>query len=1203
MTPPSICLHELVASQARRTPDAVAVIHGREQVTFRALRRRANRLAARLHTAGVRPEVTVGVCLEPSVDLVAALLAVLEAGGAYLPIAPATPPNRLAQLVADTRPRVVVASRPDELPGLDCPVLPLDDGEPTAGPVPSSAFVPRPTPDNLAYVLFTSGSTGTPKGVMVPHRGICNTLVWRQVAYPFTATDRVLLTFSFVFDASIFEIFQPLIGGASIVIPDTGLDGDAALIVDAIRRHRITVLGVVPSTLKRLVKHPDLGRCDSLRAIICGGEPLTAALVAAIHFTLDVELVNGYGPTEASMEATAATCAPGQPVTIGNPIANMRTHLLDDQLEPVEDGLVGQLYLAGAGLARGSWGAPAETAERFVPDPSEGAIGTRMYRTGDRCRRRTDGALEFVGREDRQVKLGGQRIELGEVEVALQRHPAVAESVVMLDRNRGEPALVAYLVAATASPPSRRALRRHLAGWLPRSMIPSAFVMLDEIPRTASGKVDTSGLAAIRRHPSQPATGLQRRPPLEQFIAGLWTDVLGVRPTGPEDDFFELGGTSIHAAVLARRLEKELHEYVYSVAIYDAPTIGELASYVRTNYPVAASRFEPADPAPPRRPTPTVTEDDLAGLRGAVRLPHRRPAGRPEAKNPSAAFILTPPRCGSTLLRTMLGAHPALFAPPELQLLNFDTLRERRAALGDGRDGFWLQGTVRALIELLRCDVDIALGIMDDCEANDLSVKDFYRLIQDRLGETILIDKTPTYSLHRAFLDRAEQYFDEPKYIHLVRHPAAAIASFREVKLHVFFRPFLDPHYDCDSADFAEIVWTVSQQNIVEFLAGVPAHRQHRVRFEELVATPEPVLEGVAAFLDVPFDHRMRDPYGQDPGALMTDAVHPIGRMLGDVKFAQHGAVRADVGWRSVDGGNGSSLGAPTIELSRRLGYHHHDPSSRAMVTLRAGEGAPALVFVHPAGGGISCYRPLGEELSPGQPFRALHARWDGEAAAADSVEALATGYLAELRTVQPHGPYRLGGWSFGGIVAVEMAQQLRSAGEEIALLVLISSNLCAPDAPPDALRPAEFVVALLRELGFDAAADEASRSGLGPLLARALVQATEAGTVPPTMTFGEFRREVQRRRRLYRRHVEMARRYAPSGPVGDVVLVEPDDPRGTGRGPFMEWEAIATSVTRHVVGGDHVSMLRPPHVAALARLLQEDRCTANRPGSRTATS
>jgi amino acid adenylation domain-containing protein len=1181
------CLHELVEMQVRRSPHAVAVAHRGQKLSYNSLDGRANRLADELRDVGVRPEATVAVRLEPSVDLLIALLAVLKAGGAYVPIAPATPQRRLQHIVADTRALVLLTTTAlgAQLPDLACPVLAVDAvasiGEPTAG-----GLKDRAVPDNLAYVLYTSGSTGTPKGVMIPHRGICNTLIWRQDSFPFTADDRVLLTFSFAFDASIFELFQPLIAGASVVIPDSDLGGDPERVIDAIRRHSITVLGAVPSWLAQLATRPDLPLCDSLRIVFSGGEPLTEDLVGSLRAAIDVEVVNVYGPTEASMEATSWTWTAGSPISIGRPVRNMRAYILDEDLDPVPVGIVGDLYLAGAGLARGYLGAPATTAESFVPKPFDGSTGARMYRTGDRCRWRSDRSLEYVGRDDQQIKVGGQRVELGEIEATLLQHEDVAESVVQLrEPVHGKRVLVAYVVPAGQAAPNQEELKRHLALRLPRYMIPRVFEFLESIPRTAAGKVDRVTISTLPHPGSPPGANQAPSTPLERLLTKLWSELLGVDAIGIDDDFFDLGGDSIHAAILAHRLEAELEEFVYSVAIYDAPTIRELAAYLFATYREATRRFLPSDA--PRALTPVstgVSDADITTLRQAIRTLPRGTALTSGPKNSCAVFILSPPRCGSTLLRTMLGAHPALFAPPELQLLNYHTLRERSAALASARDGFWLQGTVRALMELFRCDAETADRIMDNCERRDMSVKDFYRLLQERLGEITLVDKTPTYTLDRQVLERAEDNFDAPLYIHLVRHPSAAIGSFEEARLQVFFPPFLRADHQFSSAQLAELIWVVCNQNILEFLSGIPDRRQHLVRFEDLVRHPEDTATKLAAFLGLPFDTNMINPYQQDQRVLMTDGVRPLARMLGDVKFHQHTGIDASAAERTLGHGREAALGEVTRRVAASLGYRLRQHGNSVLVALQKRGAAPPLFCVHPASGSPSGYRALARELGSQQPLYAFGAH-ERDGSAITSVEGLASFYLQELQGVQPHGPYQLGGWSFGGLVAFEMALQLTAEGEEVALLSLFSSHLPRPRGASPPVRSREFVVDFVREHGWDAGLPVGDRSSLD-LLKFAFVKAKRAGVVAPSVGFHEFHRVMARHSRTYRHHIELARLYTPRGRLETLVLFEADDPGGNGHSPSVEWETVTSQVSRHVVPGNHFTMLHPPNVGHVVRVL-----------------
>ena len=1188
------CLHELFEAQARRTPEACAIVHQDRQLSYQELDRRANRLARYLRQFDIKPDTRVAICLEPSIELLVAIFAVLKAGGAYTPISPSTPEKRVRFLLEDTKAPILITKKRFTENGLQlpCHLILLDVHAADIECQQAEALVKEVTPDNLAYVIYTSGSTGEPKGVMVPHRGICNTLQWRQATFPFKPADRMLLTFSFTFDASIFQLFQPLLAGACLVIPEAEHGGDPARIIHAIRRHRITLLGATPSWLGLLLREPDFEQCDSVRVVFCGGESLSADIPEKINARSGIELHNMYGPTETSMEATYWTCAPATRVSIGRPIANARAYVLDKQLQPTPVGVAGELYLGGAGVARGYLNEPALTAERFQPDPFDSLAGARMYRTGDVCRWLPNGCLEYLGRRDQQVKLHGHRIELGEIEAVLQRSTAVRENVVVLREDQpGDKRLVGYVVPSGTGETSPEELRRHLGSQLPTYMIPSAFVYLDSLPLTATGKLDRRALPAPRLAPSSRSFQDQLGRPLERFLAGLWEEVLQVRGVGEHDNFFELGGNSIHVAILTHKLEETLQEFVYTVALYDAPTIDKLAQYLRLNYPRSVVRLFGRDAlggVSPNRGS-AVDQASIAALRSLIRTLPERAEGSVGLKNPSAVFILSPPRSGSTLLRVMLGGHPALFAPPELQLLIYNTLRERKAALSSERDSFWLQGTIRALMGIRNCEADEAIRIMNDFEQRDMSVKEFYRLMQDWLGNVTLVDKTPTYSLDLQTLKRAEEDFEDARYLHLLRHPSPSIASFAEAKLHVFFPPFFTGRHDFTTWQLAELVWDICHRNIRDFLRAVPTERKHAVRFEELVRNPKRTMEEVADFLKLPFHPNMINPYKQDRRAQMTDAIHPMARMLGDVKFHQHGNIRAEAAERRQGRYPEHALGEVTRELARTLGYELHNRQRAALVGLETRGRAPAFFCVHPAGGTVLCYRDLARQLGSNQPFYAFRALTPHRAASfIPSVQELASSYVRELRDLQPHGPYQLGGWSFGGLVAFEMALQLAASGQEIALLALFSSYLPHAGVARLPFRSREFVLEFLREHQLEVGPARTGALSWRELLRHAFDQAKQAGVVSPELRLLDFRRVIIQHGRVYRAHVGLGRLYVPQARVGRILLFEAEDRSMDGHGPFVDWSTVATQVSRHLVPGNHFTMLREPHVRHLAACLQE---------------
>jgi amino acid adenylation domain-containing protein len=1181
-------LHRLIERQVCRTPRAVAVEHGPARITFEQLDELGNRLANVLRFHGVARERPVVVALDPSIELLICLYGTLKAGGCYVPLAPDLPDARLVNVLTEVRPCVVLTASPR----VSCAARDTGDitvltpaaarGGPDEPIAPRRPDVGAMHPEQLAYIISTSGSTGSPKGVMVPHRGITNTLRWRQRQYPFDRRDRVLLSFSYMFDASIFEIFQPLLSGARVVIPDRPLGGDPDHTVGTIRRHGITVLGVVPSLLRPLVEHPDFERCHTLRLVFCGGETLSPALVDAFRARSGAELVNVYGPTEASLEATAWSSRSPLPLSIGTPIEGAEAYVLDEHLAQRPPGVSGELFLSGAGIARGYLSDPRLTAERFLPDPYSATSGARMYRTGDRGQWLPAGGLQFDGRVDRQVKVRGQRIELGEIEAALLSHPGVRDACVIHEDPAGDGGrLIAYVATDPAQTLTRGALRDHLAARLATGMLPNEVVLLDALPRTAAGKVDRPSLSAPspRARHGEPETGTTTGP-LEDLVRTIWCRVLGATSVGDDDDFFELGGTSVQAAILAHSLEDALGEFVYPVAVYDAPTVSQLSAYLRVHYPDAVARLTGAVDV-------TQREDggaDVAAIRrldAAVRRSESSslvPA--PAERLDPAVFVLAPPRSGSTLLRVILGGHSALFAPPELQLLNFVTLRERRDALASDRDSFWLQGSVRALMELLGCGPDRAEQLMADFVRQDMSVHNFYGFLQRLAGGRMLVDKTPTYALDAATLRRAEATFREPRYVHLVRDPRPAIASFEEAKLDVFFPPFFRHDPGLSTRQLAEAVWTLSHTNIGDFLQTVPALRQCTVRFEDLVADPDATVARITDFLGLAFEPAMTRPYEHDQRRLMTDPVRPLGRMLGDVKYHQHGRIRAHDPRR--DRRPTPRIAEPTASLATRFGYVVA-PVGRNLLTLQPLGSPPGVFCVHPAVGTATCYAALAAALGDDIPLHGL--RNDGRPVPGGpaTVEELAAAYLEQVLAAQADGPYHLIGWSFGGLVAVEMALQLRAAGRAGGAVVLFASHL-----PPITERPLpssrRFILRALQER-FAERPDASARRVRS--LEEAFTVARQVGVVAATESYDAFLTVIDELERTYRHHVTMARAYRPAARLAHLVLFEPVDTSLDDRGPFPDWTTVADRVDRLVTPGNHFSVLSVPHVDAVASRLR----------------
>ncbi|MEW5927966.1 MAG: amino acid adenylation domain-containing protein, partial [Gemmatimonadota bacterium] len=606
--PRDLCVHELFAVQAARTPDAPALAWGDERVTYAELDRRSARLADALRRRGVGPEVRVGVCMGRTPELVVSLLAVLRAGGAYVPMDPGYPAERLRHVLADSGAALLLAdSTAAERLG-DCGIEVLvnggsdrsaADGEPSLSHSRTPALPHSPSPENLAYVVYTSGSTGTPKGVLGTHRATVNRFAWMWSAYPFAADEVCCQKTSLAFVDSVWEVFGPLLAGVpSVLVPDEDARDPQALAA-ALSRHGVTRIVLVPSLLRALLDG-DLGEtCPRLRLVVSSGEALPAGLARRFADAVPgATLLNLYGSSEVAADSThhalrPADAAAGEHVPIGRPIWNTRVYVADAAaLEPVPTGAAGELYVAGDGLARGYMGNPAATAERFLPDPFSGAAGGRMYRTGDRARWTADGELEYLGRADAQVKVRGFRIELGEIEAALRSHPAVREAVAVVRENAaGDRRITASVVPEEGQAVSSAELRAHVGARLPEYMVPAAFAMLDALPLTPSGKLDRRALPA----PRWGAEGayVAPRTAAEEVLAGIWSEVLGVERVGVEENFFSLGGHSLLAMQVATRVRQALGVELPPRALFEAPTVAALSERVE------ALRSEGAPSAPP----------------------------------------------------------------------------------------------------------------------------------------------------------------------------------------------------------------------------------------------------------------------------------------------------------------------------------------------------------------------------------------------------------------------------------------------------------------------------------------------------------------------------------------------------------------------------------------------------------------------------
>ncbi|HEX2269341.1 MAG TPA: amino acid adenylation domain-containing protein, partial [Pyrinomonadaceae bacterium] len=594
--PQHTLLHELFEAQAAVRPDAIAVASEEGNLTYAELDQRANQVAGYLRSLGLPPEGRVGILLERSADLVVALLGVLKAAGACVPLDPAYPAERLKLLIEDSQANLV---------------LTRETLESVTQISATQKVSTRIDPANVAYVIYTSGSSGRPKGVMVTHGALCNHMYWMRDAFAFDEADVVLQKTPIGFDASVWEFYLPLMVGAKLVMARPAGHQDSSYLVRTIVEHGVTAIQVVPTLLRMLVHQSGFDSCKELRLLFCGGEALTNELAAQCLATLpSARLCNLYGPAETTIDATywEATSWTNTPtVPIGKPVANVRAYVLDQWLKPVPAGVAGELYLDGAGLARGYEERADLTAERFVPNPFRHERGSRMYRTGDLVRRLPGGELEFLGRLDGQLKVRGTRVELGEVEAVLCAHAdVVAAAVVGREDISGERLLAAYVVSAVQHESLARELRSYLKERLPGHMVPSVFVRLDQLPLLPSGKVDRRALPAPDRF-ERTQHGEYRSPRtlVEETLCGIWEGVLGRDLIGADDHFFELGGHSLLATQVVARVKEALGVELPLARLFQTPVLSELAQFIEQHLRPDAERAEPPlQPVSRERPLP-----------------------------------------------------------------------------------------------------------------------------------------------------------------------------------------------------------------------------------------------------------------------------------------------------------------------------------------------------------------------------------------------------------------------------------------------------------------------------------------------------------------------------------------------------------------------------------------------------------------------
>jgi len=619
-------VHQLFDAQCERTPDAKALTDGQLRLSFRELQARSNRLAHHLKKRGAEPGTRIAVVVDRSLELVVALLGILKTGAAYVPLDPSHPPDRMAFILEDAKPALVVTQQ-KLLATLPQPITAVTvDGDQSAIASESADNLSEQVqPGDPAYVIYTSGSSGRPKGVEGTHRGAINRFWWMWERYPFAAGEVCCQKTNLGFVDSIWEIFGPLLAGVPSVIlpPETVLDPEELL--QSLARHGVTRMVLVPSLLRALLDHaPDLGqRVPKLKLWSCSGEVLSGDLARRFRTACpDAKLLNIYGSSEVAADVTWHEVGEEDTtiVPIGKPISNSQVYLLDRQMNPVPVGVRGQIYVGGDGLAAGYWNRPELTAERFVANPIAPEQSARLYRTGDLGRWRADGEIEYLGRVDSEVKLRGMRIELGEIEAVLMTHALVGEAAVELAEESGQARLLAYVVPRNGQAPNARELRRHLRTKLPEPMVPARYVVLEELPLLASGKVNrralagTAGMILTEQGMTLPRTETERK------LGEIWKELLKVEEVGVDQNFFELGGHSLLVLQVIARIRRLFEVELPVRTVFEEPTLAGLAAAVekadaqglKARTPILQRRSRPETIAAPSREALLAQLDQLS---------------------------------------------------------------------------------------------------------------------------------------------------------------------------------------------------------------------------------------------------------------------------------------------------------------------------------------------------------------------------------------------------------------------------------------------------------------------------------------------------------------------------------------------------------------------------------------------------------------
>lgn len=1156
-------LHKRFAIQVEQTPNAEAVRSGSESLTYQEFDRRTNQVANWLKTHGVGPETLVGICLDRSIEMAIAVFGVLKSGGAYVPLDPDYPRERLEFMLQDSNIQHLISTPhfAQRLSNVTAAMITVTEMCATASP---ERAVPQVESAHPAYVIYTSGSTGMPKGVVITHEAIANHMAWIAARFPLGVHDRMLQKTAFSFDASVWEFYAPLLSGACLVLARPGGQRDREYLVRCLQEEQITVLQLVPSQLQMLLEGDNLESCRSLRLVFSGGEALTREAVQRLQKNIpEVDLYNLYGPTEATIDASYGECRPGDTALtapIGIPILNCRLYVLDEEYEPVPSGLAGELHIAGAGLARGYLNRMDLTAEKFIPDPFSITGGKRLYRTGDLVKQREDQQLEFIGRKDHQVKMRGYRIELGEIEAALAEQPGVQRAVVLLrEVSKGNEQLVACITGENKEEKLEIGrLRDALKTKLPGYMVPGYILQLEMLPLTANGKVDRAALptpADFRQAEqlNEDETNRKQDQSCNNLLQAIQKHNITVVPLVSDQlrMAIESGGLEVCRTVRRVYCTDEIPGRDLAQAFhYRAPwaTLCALCGPAETTGTMRCAEFDygELETASAERLVPNTCiavldrEMNLAPMGGSGEL---YIGGTGLARGYLRKSGLT----AETFVPDPFGGTPG----GRLYRAGHNGRWQRNGMLED-------LGLIRGQIKIRghQFPIDAVREVLASHHAvNEVVV--VFRPASDGKHQLVgyvttgepLVD--PNVELREYLRNKIPDYMVPAAIIPLNKFPIKS-----------------NGQIDVDALPGPEQSWRGNEMLRGSFEIRLAAIWRELLNAGEIRRTDNFFELGGHSLLAITLATKIKEQFNQDLGVAAIFENPTIEHLAG------------------------------LLQQSTRAAHRSH------LVPLQREGAKTPIFFVHPLSGNIQQYTALANLLGKDRPFYGLQALTDEENSYefALSLEERASRYLHAVQSIQPEGPYVIGGWSYGGYVAYEMARQIERSNQKVKSLIILDVVARPPDPFDDSLDEAEFLLDYargnsLRFAGIDREMEQSlKRLSLESVQHQAAPDRLQyltkelvaVGALPAETTIEQieqFLKSVKRRSKSLSDY-----RLLPYG--GGLALIRPRESlNGEKSGDITNgFSALCSgSVCVYFTPGNHFNMVYPPNTMELAQVIRAE--------------